>query len=375
MAENVAHFAVKSIGLSRVHGRKPCTLLEAARHNLREIQAEQGATGRIDPRRTHSNTVLHGPRAAAEVQTQAVALLAAANINADKLRRDHCQAIEAVFSLPPYAAIPNPAVYFAHCLQWLAADLRLPVLSAVVHRDESAFHLHVLLLPLEEGVHVGSAPIGREALKRLRANFFAKVAGPAGLKRMGAKMQGAFKQWAVAAVLCRCEALGLPEANGPLWPVLVAAIQRDPTAAAQALAIDQKSIAPATAQPQAYPIGIEANPIGIEKEGQKCQSLSCVGFAAKTPPVTSLAPAPAPQPPAPMPTCSAAPVAPAPAPAHVESVRVRDSEYSAQQFDPDTGEFIRLPAPAPKRRDMADSLVQAALARRAAAQPTRTTPP
>ena len=374
MAESVAHFAVKSIGLSRVHGRKPCTLLEAARHNLREIQAEQGATGRIDPRRTHSNTVLHGPKAAAQVQAQAVTLLVGAGINADKLRRDHCQAIEAVFSLPPDAVISDPATYFSHCLQWLADALRLPVLSAVVHRDESTFHLHVLLLPLEEGVHVGSAPIGREALKRLRANFFAKVAGPAGLQRTGAKMQGAAKQWAVAAVLRRCEALGLPEANGPLWPVLVAAIQRDPTAAAHALAIDPKSIAPATAQPQAYPIGIETNPIGIEKQAQKSQSLSCVGFAAQTPPVTSLAPAPAPQPPAPMPTCSAAPVAPAPAPAHVESVRVRDSEYSAQQFDPDTGEFIRLPAPAPKRRDMADSLVQAALARRAAAQPTRTPP-
>ena len=49
MAESIAHFAVKSIGLSRVNGRKPCTLLEAARHNLREIQAEQGATGHIDP--------------------------------------------------------------------------------------------------------------------------------------------------------------------------------------------------------------------------------------------------------------------------------------------------------------------------------------
>lgn len=43
------HFAVKTIGLSRCNGRKPCALLEAARHNLREIQAERGAiAGRID---------------------------------------------------------------------------------------------------------------------------------------------------------------------------------------------------------------------------------------------------------------------------------------------------------------------------------------
>ena len=187
MAENIAHFAVKSIGLSRVNGRKPCTLLEAARHNLREIQAEQGATGHIDPTRTHANTVLHGPATAAEVCAQAEALQTGAGIVRGSLRRDHCQAIEAVFSLPQQAAMADPAAYFAQCLAWLAGALALPVLSAVVHRDESATHLHVLLLPVKDGAHVGSAPIDRAALKRLRERFFAKVAGPAGLKHAGAR--------------------------------------------------------------------------------------------------------------------------------------------------------------------------------------------
>ena len=31
MAESIAHFAVKTIGLSKVNGRKPCSLMEAAR--------------------------------------------------------------------------------------------------------------------------------------------------------------------------------------------------------------------------------------------------------------------------------------------------------------------------------------------------------
>ena len=272
MAENIAHFAVKSIGLSRVNGRKPCTLLEAARHNLREIQAEQGATGRIDPRRTHSNTVLHGPPSAAEVQAVAGALLAAGGFDTVKRRRDHCQAIEAVFSLPQDAAINDSAAYFARCVEWLAVALRLPVLSAVVHRDESAQHLHVLLLPVRDGAHVGSAPIDREALQHLRAEFFDKVAGPAGLKRTGAKVRGKVKEWAVAAVLHRCEALGLPVANGPLWPVWVAAIKRDPTAAMLALGLDLNTIRPTDEEPQ-------PNPIGIENGGAKHRNLSCVGFA------------------------------------------------------------------------------------------------
>lgn len=108
------------------------------------------------------------------------------------------------------------------------------------------------------------------------------VAGPAGLKRAGAKLQGVAKQWAVAAVLQRCEALGLPAANGLLWPVIVTTIQRDPTAAMLALAIDVNSIRPADTAPQTEPtpnpIGIAANPIGIQKEGAKHRTLSCVGF-------------------------------------------------------------------------------------------------
>lgn len=287
MAESIAHFAVKSIGLSRVNGRKPCTLLEAARHNLREIQAEQGATGHINPTRADGNTVLHGPATAAEVCAQAEALQAAAGIIPGNLRRDHCQAIEAVFSLPQQAAVPDPAHYFAKCLAWLAGAVALPVLSAVVHRDESATHLHVLLLPVKDGAHVGSAPIDRAALKRLRENFFAKVAGPAGLKHASAKLRGMAKQWAIAAVFRRCEVLGLPEANGPLWSYVLACIERDPTAAMLALKIDANTIRPSDKPPQSEPppsaIGFESNPIGFQKEGAKHRTLSCVGFAHSPP--------------------------------------------------------------------------------------------
>jgi hypothetical protein len=283
MDETIAFFAVKSIGLSRVNGRKLQTLLQAARHNLREIQAEQGAVGRIDPRRISDNIVLHGPVAAAEVQAHAKAVLAAAGINTDKLRRDHCEAIEAVFSLPPDAVVGDRAAYFARCLEWIAGAMVLPVLSAVVHRDESAQHLHVLLVPVRDRVHVGSAPIDRIALKRLRDSFFAQVAGPAGLKRTGAKVRGVVKQWAVAAVLSRCEAMGLPAATGPVWTVLVSAIERDPTAAMLALGININNIRPCAAKPETNPIGIEANPIGIEKPDQKTEPYLCVGIASPAP--------------------------------------------------------------------------------------------
>ena len=288
MAGDIAYFAAKSIGMSKVNGRKPCDLLTAARHNLREIQAELGSVGRIDPGRSATNAILAGPADAAQVQAKAASLLAAAGLNPAAMRRDHVQALEFVFSLPPSSGVDH-AAYFARCLAWLMEALPLPVLSAVSHADEVAPHLHVLLLPLADGVHVGGKPVERPKLLRLRDGFFNVVAGPAGLQRESAKLRGQAKRWAVAAVMARCEAMGLPAANGPLWPVLVAAIERDPTAAVRALGIELSAQKDRQTQAEPNPIGIEgttmgskANPIGIEKQGEKIQSLSCVGIASKT---------------------------------------------------------------------------------------------
>ena len=67
------------------------------------------------------------------------------------------------------------------------------------------------------------------------------------------------------------------------------AIERDPTAAVRALGIELSAQKDRQTQAEPNPIGIEgttmsskANPIGIEKQGEKIQSLSCVGIASKT---------------------------------------------------------------------------------------------
>lgn len=299
MAESIAYFAVKSISLSRVKGSKPCTLLDAARHNLREIQAELGAHSHIDPTRSEKNIVLSGPAKAKEVQAQADLLLADAGIG--KLRRDHCQAIEVVFSLPTQHGIGDPDAYFQSCLQWAQNALRLPTLSAVIHHDEAAPHSHVLLLPVREGKHVGSSPIGTAELKKLRNSFFEKVAAPAGMRRPNAKVRGTVKQWVIEAVLHRCQTMALPTACGPLWPFFQHCIEREPTEAMQRLGIGIETVRPkeeSTAPLTRNPIGIElapaqltetvaANPIGIELEAPKNGTLSCVGFATPEAPKQS----------------------------------------------------------------------------------------
>lgn len=283
MAENVLHFALKTIGRSTREGRKPCDLLSAARHNLREIQAELGARGHIDPRRMTDNVTLAGPATAAQVQALANELLAL--VDTTKLKRDHVQAVEVVFSLPPGTPI-EPLAYFSKCVEWLRVAVPLPVLLAVVHMDEAAPHTHVLLLPVKDGKHVGGRLIDLEAAKRLRESFFQKVAGPAGLKRSGAKVRGQVKQWAIAAVLARCDVMGLPAAMGPLWEGYRRAIEHEPTPQMLALGIDVNTIRPVDEKAialHATAIALPSKAIALQNEGGKTEEQSCV---ALLPPAT-----------------------------------------------------------------------------------------
>ena len=70
----------------------------AARHNLREIQAELGADSHIDVARTPQNVLLAGPAIAADVSRQANALMNDEGIG--KLRKDAVRALEIIVSLP-----------------------------------------------------------------------------------------------------------------------------------------------------------------------------------------------------------------------------------------------------------------------------------
>lgn len=287
MAETIGLFAIKTVGLSRTKGRKPCTLLEAAKHNLREIQCELGAVGHIDPKRMADNIIMSGPTTAAQVQAHADALLA--SVDTTRLKRDHVQAVEVVFSLPAGSSL-DVAGYFARCVEWLRVALPLPIVSGVAHLDEAAPHAHVLMLPVVEGRHVGGGLIDKPKLLRLRDAFFQKVAGPAGLKRDSAKVRGPVKQWAVDAVLRECVANGLPDGMGPLWPVFRAMLEKDPTPCMLALKIDVNSL-----RETESPIALGASPIAlgvaieseVVLEGSKIEGQSCVALAHQPPQIST----------------------------------------------------------------------------------------
>ena len=231
-------FNVKTISMSRCGGRKPCTLLDAARHNLREIHPERGAVNGIDPRRSGRNVVLHGPSTAAEVVELADRLLT--QVAGLGLKRDHVQAIEFMFSVP--GDFPHHRDYFQRCLSWAEQAMGLPVLSAVIHRDQNCPHMHVLFLPLKGGRHVGGAPINRPNLHRLRSSFFDVVAGPAGFQRGNPKLHGAIKRLATEAVITEAFSRGLPEQTAEFWPTLEGAIAANPLPLVMQLGIDLEAL-------------------------------------------------------------------------------------------------------------------------------------
>jgi hypothetical protein len=196
--------------------RKSCTVLGAARHNLRELQAELGADdSRIDARRSYLNEVLCGPRDAAGVAALAVALMddcgiavaddriltsekaaklpGGAPLNGAKvLRKDAAHAVELVVSLPVGSTIDDRA-FFGDVLAWAREYFRALLLSAVVHRDEATPHAHLIFLPTTgAGQMSGRDLIGdRERLQRMQCDFNRDVGARYGLKQAPKRIEAA----------------------------------------------------------------------------------------------------------------------------------------------------------------------------------------
>lgn len=177
------YLRLKSLNTRTVRGvTSPKNIVRvAAMHNLREIQAELGASAAsgINAARMHLNYQLRGPATADEVAGLALVLLENAGVT--MLRRDACMALELVVSLPAATAIDHRE-YFAAAVAWADAFFAVPILSAAVHLDEAAPHCHILLLPLVAGRMQGGALAGGPAkIRAMLADFQQQVAQRFGL--------------------------------------------------------------------------------------------------------------------------------------------------------------------------------------------------
>lgn len=309
--------AVKSIGLSKIGGRKPCTLDGAAKHNKRANPRELENRGRIDATRVPLNYCLAGAGTVAGIEALAMGLMGAINTSPEKMRRDYCQAIEIVFSLPTNTTI-DLRHFFTECVNWCAAQFGMGnILSADVHLDEAHPHCHVLIAPIQDGRWVGSKLIDRSNTHALRESFKAGVADRYGL-RMVDKLTGKQKTDAVAIVLEDIEAHHKPLIASPLWQPLRQCIERAPAPFVAALGLALRDKAPPKrktmaqiftstgkgakretlslkkSKPKGFgaadsadiaeplnPIGNEVPlpaPLAVPDDAQNNQSLSCVGF-------------------------------------------------------------------------------------------------
>ena len=216
-------------------------LLGACRHNLREIQAELGAFSHIDPTRSANNLVLHGGKTSVEIMDEAERLIAESGIKL--LRKDAVYALEYIFSLSPESVVDSHK-YFQDSADWVASYTRCPVLSAVVHLDEEAPHLHVLVLPLLNGKMRGSSIVGYKAqLALMKLDHFENVAKKHGIARPNSwtsKQRSYIAQQTYRLMNASPEILGKPDVKY----ALLKAISKDPSAFQVALSIEPPIAAP-----------------------------------------------------------------------------------------------------------------------------------
>jgi len=200
-------------------------ITHAARHNLREIQTELGAACHIDPARTKYNEVLCGETTSAGIAMQEKNLLEQVTRT---LRKDAVRGLELVISLPPDSGIDERG-FFDSAITWAGGFFEVPILSAVIHNDEAAPHLHIVMLPLFDGRMIGAKLMGdKRRLEAIQADFHDKVGQRHGLARGCAKKRYSLavrtraKELALTALRRNRELLDAPVVRDALGDLILA---------------------------------------------------------------------------------------------------------------------------------------------------------
>ena len=192
--------------LSKKTTRASCAdvvILNVMRHNARELQAEigVGADCGIDASRIHLNVTLYGAATADGVAMAARDAMREHGIVAP--RKNATLGIEIIVSLPADLDIDHQA-YFRDAMAWAQQHYRVPLLSAILHNDESNPHLHLVLLPVRDGKLVGSELLGdRATMKTMQKDFHEQVGKRYGLRMPAPKKLHSAAERAAGLTLLR----------------------------------------------------------------------------------------------------------------------------------------------------------------------------
>lgn len=227
------------IRLGRVKGKNG--VLEALKHNKRELQAERGAPANIDVSRSHLNYSLSGSKDAHAIFLHSKIQMLKAGIETP--RKNAVMAVEILFSLPIDRHQQDTRQFFIDCCEWVKSTFCAgELLSFDVHLDEAAPHAHALILPLVNGEMRGRDMIGGKGnLTRINKLFFNQIASKYGLSqrdynRLNAKDRQSLGQ----EVLNRLN--GDSVRKSAIWAWVRDAITANPIQCAEILGIE---IAPA----------------------------------------------------------------------------------------------------------------------------------
>jgi hypothetical protein len=259
--------------------------------------------------------------------------------------------VEAVFSLPRNSTIDHRS-YFADCTQWIGERFgESNILSSDVHLDEAAPHCHVLFLPLVDGRMRGSDLLGgRARIAELANDFHAKVATLYGLPRRVPKLDYERKQRLAKIVIERLLSTSSAATTCEVWQSTRGAIENDPEPFAAELGIElpehdtppKRKTFTDTMIGKGKRTSEDANPIGFVKRSKTSNHILCrVRLSADD--VSQ--PKPAPDACQPIRTIERADSDQSEKNSvsdtgFSETTRVRDSDYSPESFNPETGEFV-----------------------------------
>lgn len=185
------HDQVLRIGSLNEKKKRKC-ILSAAKHCLRELPAE----AHIDSDRSQLNRVLHGPETAAEVSRRAKEMMDAAGIKP--------RAVNTILGVEVLVCLPvgfdgDAMAFFSDALAWADEFFQVPILSAIVHFDEAAPHMHIIMLPIVDGKLNGRKVMGDMArIQAMQGDFSASVGSKYGMRRKTAQKRDKAERRAAA---------------------------------------------------------------------------------------------------------------------------------------------------------------------------------
>jgi hypothetical protein len=263
-------------------------IVNAAKHNCREIAAERGAHSHIDSTRIALNYAIRGGMNSTDIAAQAANRMATLGIDAARLRKDAVRGIEFVFSPSRDAQLDHHA-FFTACTNWVGERFggEDNIVSSIVHLDEALPHCHVLIVPISGGRMVGSDMLGFGAhFASIKQEFQERVCVPHGLQPPPRKLWGAAKAVLAGAVIKALESNSDAAMRSTLWQSIREAVEREPEPFALEYGVAMPTLAPAKPSKSFVEImtgkgkrtAEDRNPIGFARR-ENHQTLSCVGFA------------------------------------------------------------------------------------------------